>query len=207
MSERRLSIPVLAAFLALAPAAAAGASDTPSVVSAGATHTCAVLVPRGGVAWWGDVSSTASPSPFTVTVVIGATAISAGTQHSCAVVGGGVECWGNTAFVPGLTEADTPAPVQGVSGAVAVTAGADHSCALLAGGGVACWGLGASGELGDGSGTDSAAARPVSGISTAVAASAGAGHTCAVLAAGTVVCWGRGRDGELGNGATADSAT
>src|SRR3954451_6555731 len=210
------------AILALVTALSAGggpasASDTPSVVSAGASDTCAALLPSGRVVCWGngaagqlgDGTSTSSAAPVGVSRLAGATAVSAGEDHTCAVVaGGGVDCWGFAPdrFFP-LPSSVTPVHVNGLSGAIAVSAGAQHSCAVTAHGRVECWGAGASGELGNGAKAASADPVEVTGIASAVAVTAGAGHSCAVLSGGGVQCWGRGVDGELGNGASADSAT
>ena len=89
----------------------------------------------------------------------------------------------------------------------AVAVGASHSCAVTVNGGVACWGSGARGQLGDGiSGKDyhRAMAAPVVGISGAVGVRAGGDTTCAVLYGGGVWCWGEGAFGQLGDGVAAD---
>lgn len=96
--------------------------------------------------------------------------------------------------------------------AVAVSAGVLHTCALLDDGGVRCWGTGANGRLGYGdlnSVGDSPSNLPkdVGDVplgGPAVAVSAGATHTCAVLETGSVRCWGSGADGRLGYGSTDD---
>ncbi|HEY2902236.1 MAG TPA: RCC1 repeat-containing protein, partial [Polyangia bacterium] len=65
-----------------------------------------------------------------------------------------------------------------------------HSCALLDTGGVACWGSGGSGQLGNGSTDDSSIPVAVTGLSDAVAVSAGDAHTCAIRRNGAIICWG-----------------
>ena len=93
-----------------------------------------------------------------------ATAITAGDQHTCALLDdGSVKCWGRgdegqignggvTAY-PGLylnTMGDSLAPVALGSGrtARAVEAGDFHTCAVLDDGSVKCWGDGGNGRLG-----------------------------------------------------------
>ena len=79
---------------------------TSTEVAAGAFHTCA-LVSGGAVKCWGDNAygqlgngtNTSEPYgsnvPVDVVGVTGATQITAGLHHSCAIVAGGaVRCWG-----------------------------------------------------------------------------------------------------------------
>jgi len=89
---------------------------------------------------------------------------------------------------------------------MAVTAGFAHTCALLSNGNVKCWGLNDHGQLGDGTGQNSAV--PVDVVLPAPATALGAGyvHSCAV-AGGRVYCWGDNTTGELGNGTEAMSST
>jgi alpha-tubulin suppressor-like RCC1 family protein len=62
-------------------------------------------------------------------------------------------------------------------------------CALLAGGTVACWGLNADGQLGDGMTVNSSTPVPVSGVSGATAITV-EGDTACALVAGVPTCWG-----------------
>jgi alpha-tubulin suppressor-like RCC1 family protein len=80
-------------------------------------------------------------------------------------------------------------------------------CALLDNGGVACWGRGDSGQIGNGLTVDSAVPTAVSGLSDAIAVATGYSNNCAVRANGRVVCWGWGLNGELGNGSLSSSST
>ncbi len=95
--------------------------------------------------------------------------------------------------------------------AVAIAAGDVHTCAVLDDGNVRCWGFGGNGRLGYGNtnaiGDDETpdTVAPVDlGGRTAKAITAGANHTCAVLDDGSVRCWGFARKGQLGYGNTQD---
>lgn len=82
----------------------------------------------------------------------------------------------------------------------------NHACAIYGSGGLHCWGDNSSGQLGDGTTTNSAIPVVVPGLTGVTSVSAGRIHTCA-LAQGTVKCWGDGSDGKLGNGTTNSSPT
>jgi len=187
---------------------------TPSV-SAGGTHTCAVLS-IGSVQCWGDNdfgqlgngSYTGSRVPTPVSGLANATTVSLGYYHACAVLGGGtVQCWGagETLGNGTTTGSNVPVTVSGIANATSVSAGQSHTCALLTSGGVRCWGDNSYGQLGNGSYNYGNVPVTVSGISNAIAVSAGQFHTCALLIGGAIQCWGYNRSGRLGNGNTTDS--
>jgi alpha-tubulin suppressor-like RCC1 family protein len=72
---------------------------------------------------------------------------------------------------------------------------------------VVCWGSNASGQLGDGTTTDSTVPVTVAGIADAIDVAAGYSHSCALRYNGGVVCWGDGTYGEMGDGTAASSPT
>jgi alpha-tubulin suppressor-like RCC1 family protein len=92
----------------------------------------------------------------------------------------------------------------------AVTAGAYHTCALLDDGQVKCWGANDFGQLGLGDVRvrglapidlgDSLLPAALPGGRSAVAVRAGGAHTCALLEGGDVACWGTNNGGQLGLG-------
>ncbi len=225
-------------------AVALGAGRTATAISAGARHACALL-DNGTVKCWGEgfygqlgqgSTSTLGDGPNEMgdnlaAVALGAgrtaTAISAGTTHTCALLDNGtVKCWGEGLYGQlgqGSTSnrgdepnemGDNLAAVALGAGrtATAISAGGYHACALLDNGTVKCWGHGAYGQLGHGSTStlgdgpnemgDNLAAVALGAGRTATAISAGARHTCALLDNGTVKCWGEGCYGQLGQGNT-----
>ena len=191
-------------------------------ISAGSRNTCAVVA--GGVQCWGDNavgqlgnnSTTTSLVPVqTIPPNSGVTTVSSTAfAHSCAVVRGGVQCWGtNGSGQLGNNSTTTSlVPVQAIpanSGVTAVSAGLQHSCALVAGG-VKCWGANGFGQLGNTTGgfpADSLV--PVQAIpanSGVTAVSAGQKHNCAVVGAG-LKCWGSNSMGQFGNDTVSASNT
>ncbi|MCV6636306.1 choice-of-anchor D domain-containing protein [Candidatus Albibeggiatoa sp. nov. NOAA] len=140
------------------------------------------------------------------------TQISGGGFHTCALVNGGVKCWGlNDSGQLGdnsTTASSVPVDVNGLtSGVSAISVNYKHSCALLDTNGVKCWGWNSNGQLGDNSTTNRSTPVDVNGLSSGVSAIvAGGSHTCALLDTREVKCWGYNFGGELGNNSTVDSS-
>jgi alpha-tubulin suppressor-like RCC1 family protein len=191
-----------------------------TVVGAGDAYTCAVGTPAGALWCWGRGSSGQlglGPTkefdwhqPVQV-AVSGATAVAAGTAHTCVIVDGGVQCFGandHGQLGDGTTTDRSTPPAAAVMGPVApvtaVAVGGAHSCAIDAKGQLWCWGQGDEGEIGDGAGQDRPAPVPVElGTGAGVTAvAAGGAHTCAVDSGRDIWCWGRGAEGQIGGGTT-----
>lgn len=197
-------------------------------ISAGFTHTCALMI-TGGVKCWGsngsgelgDGTETSRTTPTDVIGLIsGAKAVSAGYQHTCAVMTtGSAKCWGsNFDYQLGLGDggprmSTTPVVVSGLSsGVIEISAGYWQTCAVLNTGGAKCWGNNDRGNLGDGTTTPRNRPVDVSGLTTGVAKiSVGRGrwhHVCALMNNNAVVkCWGANWLGQLGDGTTTDRIT
>ncbi|MBK8293864.1 MAG: DUF11 domain-containing protein [Solirubrobacterales bacterium] len=159
-----------------------GAGRSAVAVTAGLSHTCAVL-DNGTVRCWGNGGSGRLGYGTTASI---------GDDETPGSVG-------QVDLGAGRTAVD-------------VVAGASHTCALLDNGTVRCWGDGFPGQLGYGNtnsigdNESPASAGPVDlgAGRTAVALTAGDIHTCALLDNGTVRCWGSGASGKLGYGNTSD---
>ena len=131
-------------------------------ITTGRYHTCA-LTTGGGVKCWGrdgegqlgDGNSSNASAPVDVTgLAAGATAVSAGAFHVCALLDtGDVQCWGSNndgQLGDGTTSAhSTPRDVDDLTDASAISAGVEHSCAVTPGGRVQCWGGNTGGQLGN----------------------------------------------------------
>jgi alpha-tubulin suppressor-like RCC1 family protein len=145
-----------------------------------------------------------------------ALAVGGSGQHTCAIVAGGVRCWGwnmNGALGDGTTD-DRATPVSvDLAGAtpIALATGGYHTCALVSSGGfrsVKCWGYNESGQLGNDTTGDGLTPVTVNLVGEApIAIAAGDFHTCALLPSGDVSCWGSNSQGELGDGTIEDRWT
>lgn len=91
--------------------------------------------------------------------------------------------------------------------ALSLAVGATHSCALDETGAAHCWGGNASGQLGNGTSTNSLVPLAVAGGFRFTSISAAGNTTCALTAEGSAYCWGGNNFGALGNGSTAASNT
>lgn len=131
------------------------------------------------------------------TPMAGASQISASGNQSCALIGGGVKCWGANTYGQlgdnSTLTALAAVPANGARAAIsAMAVGNQHTCVLTTQGGVKCWGLNGYGQLGNNSDDIyNLNAVNVSGLTSGVTAIASGGdHTCALTAGGGVKCWG-----------------
>jgi alpha-tubulin suppressor-like RCC1 family protein len=153
-----------------------GPGRTAVAISAGGSHTCAIL-DDGSVRCWGYGGN--GRLGYANTDSVG------GEQTPGSV--------GPVDLGPGRT-------------AKAISAGGAHTCAILDDRSVLCWGYGADGRLGYAGTSDvgddetPGSAGPVNlgPGRTATAISAGQSHTCARLDNAKVICWGYGANGRLG---------
>jgi alpha-tubulin suppressor-like RCC1 family protein len=218
---------VAAQVAALLPASAALSHAT--TIAGGTNHTCAI---RNGRAYcWGSnangqlgnnsiISSSAPVAVYTGGVLAGKTLtqITAGTGFTCALDSTGTAyCWGSNANGQlgnnSTTSSSVPVAVttSGVLAGKALTqiaVGQNFTCALDAAGTVYCWGANGSGQLGNGSSSQSLVPLAVttSGVLAGVTLTqitAGAVYACALGSTGAAYCWGANGNGQLGNG-TAD---
>ncbi len=206
-----------------------GLSSGVQTTAAGFEHTCALMASGGmkcwGINYYGQLGDgTGETMAYEITPVnvfglsSGVQAISAGGNHTCAILtSGGVKCWGNNHYgelgngISGTDEYETtPVDVFGLSSDVqAIAAGSEHTCALLMSGGIKCWGDNGDGQVGDGSPSlCKVVPFDVVGLTSGVQTIAtGRDHTCAVLTSGGLKCWGANSFGQLGNGAEENTKT
>lgn len=195
-----------------------GLAATPVLSSpaAGNEHTCIV---RDASVWCSGTNSrgqlgngTLTKSiAFTPSLMTNAVQVSAGALSTCAIkTDATLWCWGQLAtsldpltLPPAVVRTDVTTPVQiPLTSVKSVAVGANHSCAVLIDRSVWCWGVGNSGQLGDGMKTNSIV--PVRArIDSVVSLDVGIAHTCAVRSTGSVWCWGSNQYHRLGLRASA----
>lgn len=211
-------------------ASGALAGKTVTDVSVGTSHACAIA--DGQAYCWGTGTSgrlgnnsivpSYTPSAVTVSGVLAGktvTAISAGSNHTCAVASGQAYCWGfadqygqlgnNTAVASLVPVAVNVAGVLAGKTVTGISVGNENTC-VVANGQAHCWGNGIDGRLGNATAVTSRVpvAVDVSGVlagKTVSAISVNSLNTCAV-ASGQAFCWGNGLYGKLGNAALVNKA-
>jgi len=187
-------------------------SDTWSAIAAGTQHSCGIK--SNGTLWnWGPGTKLGSGnSDSTSPVQVGSDTwseikISKGGAFTVGITSGGaLYCWGY--FVYGLTgdtntylaEAFSPQLVD--SGPwLTASAGTNHIVAIKTNGDLYAWGLGSSGQLGNGG---TSASYDISQIGSAQWSdvSCGATHTIAIASDSTLYGWGNNSTSQLGDGTT-----
>lgn len=167
--------PANAGDLMLVPGSLPDGTDA-SALALGKEHSCVLFstgdvlcwgkndkgqLGRGSTDDWGDVMGETPSSLAAISLGADATAIAAGTEHTCAIlVGDELMCWGRNeqgqlglgnAMNVGDNETPMSAGTIDVGGPViGVVAGAEHTCALRSDFGVVCWGRNDKGQLGYG---------------------------------------------------------
>jgi hypothetical protein len=149
---------------------------------------------------------------FDIVVPLNPNVVVPGVEHTCAVVGYGVSCWGrndsgelgdNTSVSKPLA---VPVPFDPPGGAsfVRLAVGGSHTCATTSVAELYCWGSNASGQLGIGNQDDRRMLPALVSGMAFVWVSAGSAHTCAVTIpqpdSTYVYCWGANDRGQLGDG-------
>ncbi|WP_163870007.1 chromosome condensation regulator RCC1 [Myxococcus eversor] len=160
----------------------------------------------------GDGTAVAKDYPVVVQGLTDVVKVMGGSMHSVALKRDGtVWVWGRNDYGNlGNGVADTqnhplPSQVPNLADVVDIANGRDHILAVHADGTVSSWGLGVSGQLGDGSvGTNVESATPVKvlNVTTARAVFANGNYSFARLADGSLMGWGQNFNGQLGLGIT-----
>ncbi len=143
-------------------------------ITAGQIHTCVVLT-AGTIKCWGDAGNgrlglggtgtlgNSAGDMENLNVIVGintATEVSAGQEHTCAVLSDGTaKCWGYGGYGQlghdnvdriglAVNDVDTLGTVIGIGAVTQISGGAGYTCARLTDSKTKCWGLGSFGNLG-----------------------------------------------------------
>jgi alpha-tubulin suppressor-like RCC1 family protein len=198
------------------------AGKTINSISAGSNHTCAIASSTA-YCWGynqqgqlGNGTTTSSNSPVQVSsagVLAGKTinSISTSSNHTCAIASGAAYCWGynQQGQLGNGTTTSSNSPVQVSSAGVlagktfnSISARSNHTCAI-AGSAAYCWGYNQSGQLGNGTQTDSST--PVTVLTSGALQSkslsqitTGSEHSCAATLT-EAFCWGENSSNQLGD--------
>jgi alpha-tubulin suppressor-like RCC1 family protein len=213
-----------------------GASPLSGVAAAaaGGGHTCAMA--GAGVKCWGENSygqlGNGGKGQSTVPVDVlntdlspfsGATAISLGSNHSCALMtSSGLKCWGDGTYyqlgngVQGSQGHPVDVQIAGgtpATGFTSVNAGYQSTCGRLTGSQGMCWGYNSWGQSGTGkydtniikpTAISDETLAPIPGIK---AIAPGNTHACLQHSDNSVQCWGWNNKGQIGNGQGGDPKT
>jgi alpha-tubulin suppressor-like RCC1 family protein len=199
-------------------------------ISVGSLPACALDSAGAAFCWGGIVGDGSASASSAVPVAVdthGALAgktliqVSAGGSDACVLDSSGAAyCWGNTLFgeLGNNITGDTTVPLPVYTGGalagkklIQISAGSEETCALDSSGAAYCWGRNTSGQLGDGSTSDSSlpVAVDTSGVlagKTLTGISTDGGVACALDTHGAAYCWGSNGDGELGDGTASNFA-
>ena len=143
------------------------------------TRAAAILGTLLGALLDAGCKESVAPTPITVTGV--SPAIGAGFLHTCGLAStGAASCWGDNS--KGQVGSDPigsliliPVAVSGGRTFSALAAGWTHNCGLTSAGAAYCWGDNSTGQLGNGSTSNSSTPVPVSGALSFNALALGAG--------------------------------
>ena len=195
-----------------------GLSSGVVAITVGWEHNCALLN-TGAMKCWGyngygqlgDGTNSNRSTPVQVSgLTSGVVSISAGNNHTCALLDtGAVKCWGYNGYgqVGDATTSTRYVPTQVSTLTTAVqslSVGWEHSCAVLNSGAAKCWGRNNEGEVGDGTYTNRSTPVAVVGLSSGVTSIEAnqSLSTCALVTGNYVKCWGHNAHGQLGDGTT-----
>jgi alpha-tubulin suppressor-like RCC1 family protein len=181
------------------------------------------VVPRALVAALLALTLSACEQPFTPRTGVATlddagtgsfVAVSAGREHTCALVAdGSAYCWGSNEFGQLGVAADTttclredrpiackrqPVAVAGGVKFQKIRAGRAHTCGLALDNHIYCWGDNLDGQLGDPSVRRTTVPVPVLSSDSFTDLATGGKHTCGLRTDAVLLCWGANGDGQLG---------
>ena len=187
-----------------------------SDVSAGASHTVAVLISTGALYTWGDNSTGQLGSSTIVNrsspVQVGTsswTAVSASGNRTAGLLvsTGALFTWGDNSVgsLGDGTIVNKSSPVQIGSSSWTIVSGGG-TAGIITTGALFTWGDNSNGQLGDGT-TNNRSAPFQIGTSSWTTISASSNHTAGILTTGALYTWGFNGGGQLGDGTTSGKSS
>ena len=185
-----------------------------TAIAAGSGHT--MVRKSDGTVWvfgWNAFGQLAQGNttpnaltPMQLSGITTATAVAAGSLHSLVLLADGTvkaagyNQYGQAGDGTTTTPRTSLVTVSGLTSVTAIAGGGNHSGALRSDGSVRLWGLGTSGQIGDGFTVNRSTATTPLAPSTAAILSLGASHSLAVTSTGIVYSFGSNNSSELGDG-------
>lgn len=181
-------------------------------IRVGGTHACALLADGTATCWGnnsygqlGDGTLTSRLAPVAVQGLNDLVDLAAGNSHTCALTAQGeVFCWGTRSLAGGgaapTGPIKVPIRVPNLSNITQIDThqGGSFTCARDDLGHVWCWGLNGSGQLGDGTTTNSISPKLVQGLIAVSDLGVGKDFVTVARDDGTVACWGSSSAGKCG---------
>jgi alpha-tubulin suppressor-like RCC1 family protein len=197
------------------PIKASAVSGVVTSVAAGSATTCVILAPIGALQCWGrnDLGQVGSGTtgamvlqPVSV-IPMGVTDVAVGGQHTCAVVDGGLQCWGFLLFRDNdFKTLNKPTSIIAPGQGVMSVAAALHTCVIVKES-LQCWGRNFHNQVGVPEGSRVAPKVPTTIVESGVTTMAlNNENTCAVVS-GVLKCWGWNNNAQLGTFSSAGSRT
>ena len=204
-------LPVILPVNDFAPGATLTCSATHVVTAA--DITAGLTYSNTGIAsgWFRKTQYTAQGSATATLDILGCIDPTALNYNPAATLSDG-SCIYPTVGVPLLIPTTGAAAINVTGGLIPVTGGTiivsglGHSCMTADDGRVMCWGLNASGQLGNGATVNKSVPVFVKNLTGVMNLTAGSKHNCALTTDGKVWCWGENSSGQLGNGTTTNSS-
>jgi alpha-tubulin suppressor-like RCC1 family protein len=195
--------------LRLLPTPVIGLDSGASKVAVGASHSCAIV--NGQIQCWGSNQygqlgsgmNMLSTTPVEI-ISSGVDEVKIGQNHICARSSDRVLCsgenssgqLGNNSITASLALVE-PVGLGAGSQTTSISSGSSFSCAVI-NGAAKCWGLGTSGQLGNGKFSTIISPTPTTISSGVTSISSGSLHSCAIVN-GTAKCWGDNDYGQIGD--------
>jgi len=152
----------------------------------------------------GDSTNINQLTPVVVDAGITYSQVTRGIDSTCAITTGNVlKCWGRNTFGNigdnTTTNVTVPTVIDGGTAYATLTNSLAYTtCAITTLGTLKCWGLGLSGQIGNGASTNQLQPVIVNGGTTYSTVSAGQNTTCGITTAGVLKCWGGDRNYNFG---------